>query len=57
MQCNVCASFGHRWLDCPKGNKEMQQKINNKKEAEPKTIEKLIVAFLYSGLIKHDKKN
>jgi hypothetical protein len=26
MQCNVCASFGHRWLDCPKGNKEMQKK-------------------------------
>jgi hypothetical protein len=26
MQCNVCASFGHTWLDCPKGNKEMQKK-------------------------------
>ena len=40
-----------------KGNKEMQQEINNQKEADPKTIEKLIVAFLYCGLIKHDKKN
>jgi hypothetical protein len=40
-----------------KGNIKMQQKINNQKKADQKTIEKLIVAFLASGLIKHDKKN
>ena len=40
-----------------KGNIEIQQEINNQKEADPKTIEKLIAAFLTSGLIKHDKKN
>jgi hypothetical protein len=34
----------------------MQQEVNNQKEADPKTIEKLIAAFLTSGLIKHDKK-
>ena len=26
IQCNVCAQFGHGWLVCPKGNKEMQKK-------------------------------
>jgi hypothetical protein len=25
-QCNTCEAFGHTWLDCPKGNKEMQKK-------------------------------
>jgi hypothetical protein len=23
IQCNVCAQFGHGWLICPKGKKEM----------------------------------
>jgi hypothetical protein len=26
MQCNFCGSFGHTWLECPKGNKEMQKR-------------------------------
>jgi hypothetical protein len=26
MQCNFCGSFGHTWLECPKGNQEMQKK-------------------------------
>ena len=25
-QCNVCEAFGHTWLECPKGNKNMQKK-------------------------------
>ena len=25
-QCNICEVFGHTWLECPKGNKTMQQK-------------------------------
>jgi hypothetical protein len=26
MQCIICSQFGHGWLVCPKGNKEMQKK-------------------------------
>jgi hypothetical protein len=26
MQCNFCGSFGHTWLECPKGKQEMQKK-------------------------------
>jgi hypothetical protein len=26
IQCNTCFQFGHVWLTCPKGNKEMQKK-------------------------------
>ena len=40
-----------------KENNKMQKKMNNSKEADPKTIEKRIAAFLTSGLIKNDKKN
>ena len=26
IQCNECAQWGHGWLTCPTGNKEMQKK-------------------------------
>ena len=36
-QGNVCEAFGHTWLECPKGNKNMQKKeIARRAERQPR---------------------